>query len=42
VLEAQALEKERVKDWTENPHFTIRCVPRAEEIERLEVYAQGG
>lgn len=42
MLENQALEKERIKDWTENPHFTIRCVPVAEEIERLEVYAQGG
>lgn len=38
----QALEKERAGDWKEAPQFTIRVVPAAEEIERLEVYAAGG
>lgn len=38
----QALEKERTTDWRDAPHFTIRVLPRLEEIERLEVYALGG
>jgi len=42
VLTVQQFERERVSDWREAPHFTIRAVPRAEEIERLEVYAAGG
>ena len=42
VLAVQALEKERVGDWKEAPHFTIRVVPREREWERLEAYAAGG
>jgi hypothetical protein len=38
----QALEKERTTDWRDAPQLTIRAVPEAEEIERLEVYAGGG
>lgn len=42
MLATQALEKERITDWKEAPQFTIRVVPAAEEIERLETYAAGG
>ncbi len=42
MLTSQALEKERIGDWKEAPHFTIRVVPAAQEIERLETYAAGG
>lgn len=42
MAETQRLEKERTTDWRHAPHFTIRAVPRAEEIERLETYAAGG
>ncbi|MFN3653470.1 MAG: DUF362 domain-containing protein [Armatimonadota bacterium] len=38
----QALEKERCAGWRDAPHFTIRAVPAAREIERLETYAAGG
>jgi uncharacterized protein (DUF362 family) len=42
MLTTQRLEKERIRDWREAPHFTIRVVPAAQEIERLETYALGG
>ena len=42
MLAAQRLEKERIRDWREAPHFTIRVVPASQEIERLETYAAGG
>lgn len=42
MAETQALEKERISDWKEAPQLTIRAVPAAEEIERLETYALGG
>jgi len=42
VAAVQALERERAPGWHQAPHFTIRCVPRAEEVERLETYALGG
>jgi uncharacterized protein (DUF362 family) len=38
----QALEKERTTDWRDAPELTIRAVPPAQEIERLETYAAGG
>jgi uncharacterized protein (DUF362 family) len=38
----QRLEKERITDWKQAPQLTIRVVPRADEIERLETYALGG
>lgn len=38
----QQWEKERISDWWEAPQFTIRVVPEAQEIERLETYALGG
>jgi uncharacterized protein (DUF362 family) len=39
---SQELERERINDWKEAPQLTIRAVPAAQEIERLEVYASGG
>jgi uncharacterized protein (DUF362 family) len=42
MLTAQRRQKERAPGWKEAPHFTIRVVPAAEEIERLETYASGG
>jgi hypothetical protein len=42
MLEAQRLEKERISDWKQSPHFTIQAVPLAQEPERLETYAAGG
>jgi uncharacterized protein (DUF362 family) len=42
MLATQDLERERSNDWRDAPHFTIRVVPRSEEIERLDVYAAGG
>lgn len=42
MLATQALEKERIQDWKDAPQFTIHVVPAAQEIERLETYAQGG
>jgi uncharacterized protein (DUF362 family) len=42
MLAVQALEKERIKDWTEQPQLTIRARPASLEPERLEVYALGG
>ncbi len=41
MLAVQRLEKERTPDWRQAPQFTIRCVPAAEEPERLETYAAG-
>jgi uncharacterized protein (DUF362 family) len=38
----QQLERERINDWKEAPHFTIRAAPLAKEVERLETYAAGG
>lgn len=38
----QEYERERIKDWTEAPQFTVQVRPAAAEIERLEVYAAGG
>jgi len=42
MLTTQSLEKERAGDWKEAPQFTIRAVPLAQEIERLQSYATGG
>ena len=42
MLESQRLEKERITDWKQAPHFTIQALPLAQEPERLETYATGG
>jgi len=42
MLTTQRLEKERAGDWKEAPQFTIRALPLAQEIERLQSYATGG
>jgi uncharacterized protein (DUF362 family) len=33
-------EKESGRDWRDVPQFTVRCLPRDEEIERLDTYAE--
>lgn len=33
-------EQESGRDWRNVPQFTVRCLPREEEIERLDTYAE--